>query len=339
MLVFHDDFTLRHQPEVEIHRGQVLSPFENPQRVKAVLQSLEVNENTTFRTCARFDADSLERVHAVDYLQFLKTVFTEWQSLDADGHIVPHVWPSRCMTPKVPDSLFGRLGYYSFDAGTTISAGTWDTAFASACCAMSAAETAWNERTTTFALCRPPGHHAERGRFGGYCFLNTAALAVEHFRQLGAERVAVLDVDYHHGNGTQSIFYDRPDVLTISIHADPLVAYPYFIGYEHETGHERGEGMNRNFCLPDGTDWERYRQSLDQAVQRVADFAPDALVVPFGADTYHEDPISTFQLTTEDFARMSELIARLARPCAVTLEGGYAIEALGRNVQAFLSAW
>ena len=204
---------------------------------------------------------------------------------------------------------------------------------------MSAAEAAWNERTATFALCRPPGHHAERARFGGYCFLNTAALAVEHFRHLGASRVAVLDVDYHHGNGTQSIFYERSDVLTVSIHADPAVAYPYFIGYQHETGSGDAVGMNLNVCLPDGTDWKSYSVALNKALQTISDFEPDAIVVPFGADTYCEDPISTFRLTTDDFVRMSELISQLNCPGAVTMEGGYAIDALGRNVEAFLSSW
>lgn len=151
--------------------------------------------------------------------------------------------------------------------------------------------------------------------------------------------MAVLDVDYHPGNGTQSIFYDRSDVLTISIHADPNIAYPYFIGYEHETGHGEAEGMNRNFCLADGTNWSSYRDPLKRALDRVSEFEPEAIVIPFGADTYSEDPISTFKLSTDDFASMSELMAQLKLPCAITMEGGYAIAELGLNVQAFLSAW
>lgn len=338
MHVVHDDAVKKHAPEVELHRGQTLSPFECPARVESILNELRTDAFTLVAP-DQFETSILNRVHAADYITFLETAYKEWSDLGVDGAMVPHVWPSRVMKAEVPDSIFGRLGYYSYDAGTTIAAGTWETLLASAACAMTAATKAWHAKDTTFALCRPPGHHAERAAFGGYCFLNTAALAVEQFLHLGAKRVAVLDVDYHHGNGTQSIFYDRADVLTVSIHANPKIAYPYFCGYEHETGTGDGTGTNRNICLPDGTAWNTYEPAINIALEAISNFAPCAVVVPFGADTFCEDPISTFGLTTDDFTNLGSTITELNLPCAITMEGGYAIDELGRNVAAFLGGF
>lgn len=338
MLIVHDEVVLKHAPEVEMHRGQTLPPFESPARVESIVNELRKG-SFTFREPEAFELSVLERVHAADYVEFLKTVYDEWTDLGADGAMVPHVWPSRMMTAEVPDSIFGRLGYYSFDAGTTIASGTWETIVASAGCAMTAATEAWQGSAPVFSLCRPPGHHAERAAYGGYCFFNTAALAVEQFLNQGASKVAVLDVDYHHGNGTQSIFYERGDVLTISLHADPKIAYPYFCGYEHETGTGEGSGTNRNICLPDGTAWDKFAAAIGSALQTINDFGPDAIVVPFGADTFCEDPISTFGLTTEDFTRLGSAIGQIGLPTAIVMEGGYAIDALGRNVGAFLAGW
>lgn len=338
MLVIHDEAVLKHAPEVEIHRGQTLPPFERPDRVESIVNQLKKG-SFTFMEPEPFEIKVLERVHAEDYIEFLRTAYSEWTALGVEGAIVPHVWPSRTMKAEVPDSFFGRLGFYSFDAGTTIAVGTWETVIGSAGCAMTAATEAWQRKAATFALCRPPGHHAERAAFGGYCFLNTAALAVEQFLHLGANKVAVLDVDYHHGNGTQSVFYERGDVLTISIHADPKIAYPYFCGYEHEAGTKEGNGTNRNICLPDGTAWNQYEIAIESAVRTIEEFGPDAIVVPFGADTFFDDPISTFDLQTDDFTRLGSVISRIGLPCAITMEGGYAIDALGRNVEAFLSGF
>lgn len=337
MLVVCDSSVRNHDPRVELHRGQVQPAYENSDRVDAIMAALEADETFELRPPDEFPLEVLERVHGLGYIEFLRNVYAEWQSLGVEGHIVPHVWPSREMNAEVPDSLFGKLGYYSFDAATTISAHTWDAVWASTRCAMTAASLAWERRVTNFALCRPPGHHAERSRYGGYSFLNTAALAVEEFLSLGAKRVAVLDVDYHHGNGTQSIFYERADVLTISIHADPKVAYPYFAGYEHERGGGAGEGANLNFALPDGTDWSSYEPVVGLAIAKISQFQPDALVVPFGADTFDGDPISTFRLKTADYPKLAGHISQLRVPTTVTMEGGYHIESLGDNVRAFLS--
>lgn len=201
---------------------------------------------------------------------------------------------------------------------------------------MTAAREVLNGHAAAFALCRPPGHHAARDVYGGYCFLNSAAIAAQWLRDHGADRVAVLDVDYHHGNGTQSIFYERSDVFTVSLHADPREAYPYFAGYADETGRHDGEGGNLNLPLPLGCDWSVFDAALAQAAAAIRDFEPNYLVVPLGVDTHVDDPISGFALHTADFATMGARIAQLATPTVVVMEGGYALEPLGANVVHFL---
>jgi acetoin utilization deacetylase AcuC-like enzyme len=177
-------------------------------------------------------------------------------------------------------------------------------------------------------LTRPPGHHASRDVFGGYCYLNNVAIAARWLADQGM-RVAILDVDYHHGNGTQAIFYDRPEVYFVSIHADPTFAYPHFLGFSDENGVGAGENANLNLPLPAGTDWVRYAEALTRALGQVASFSPDVLLVSLGLDTYVDDPIAQFDLRTEDYLRMGEKIARARLPTLFVFEGGYNIDALG----------
>jgi len=184
---------------------------------------------------------------------------------------------------------------------------------------------------SAFALTRPPGHHAGADFFGGYCFLNNAALAAQALREGGSARVAVLDVDYHHGNGTQSIFYERADVLTISIHGDPRTEYPFYLGHADERGAGAGEGCNLNLPLPRGTGFERWLEALDAAIAAVRAFRPDALVVPLGLDTFEGDPISGFHLKSADYLRVGARIASLALPTVFSFEGGYAVAEVGVN--------
>jgi acetoin utilization deacetylase AcuC-like enzyme len=182
------------------------------------------------------------------------------------------------------------------------------------------------------ALTRPPGHHAGPDFFGGYCFLNNAALAAQALRDAGAQRVAVLDVDYHHGNGTQTIFYERADVLTVSLHGDPRTEYPFYLGHADERGAGSGEGFNLNLPLPAGTGCAAWRAALHEGLQAIARFAPDALVVALGVDTFEGDPISRFTLASADYLTAGRDIAAARLPTVFTLEGGYAVAALGVNV-------
>jgi acetoin utilization deacetylase AcuC-like enzyme len=215
---------------------------------------------------------------------------------------------------------------------TSICAGTWQAARAAADVALTGASQINEGARAAFALCRPPGHHAARDLYGGYCFLNNAAVAAQHLRDLGAVRVAILDVDFHHGNGTQDIFYDRSDVLYTSLHGDPAEAFPYFSGYADETGMGDGVGFNLNFPLPPGTQFDVWRDTLDAALSRIANFRADALVVSLGVDTFAEDPISFFRLRSPDFSTYGRMIGECAIPTLFVLEGGYAVGQIGINV-------
>ena len=237
--------------------------------------------------------------------------------------------------PLALDRIDARLGAYSFDASSPIAEGTWEGAYWSAQTALTALDAVLAGESAAFALCRPPGHHAGRDYLGGYCHLNNAAIAAEAATAVG-RRVAILDVDYHHGNGTQDIFYVRGDVFFASIHADPRTDYPYFWGHADEAGQGAGEGATFNLPLPRGTNLAAYLPALEQALAAIAAFGADLLVISYGADTFAGDPISHFRLETADYAIIAGRIAALNLPSLVVMEGGYAVDALGANVAAFL---
>ncbi|MGH7187508.1 MAG: histone deacetylase family protein, partial [Pseudomonadota bacterium] len=235
------------------------------------------------------------------------------------------------MRRKLPSRIGARLAYYAIDASTPITATSWRAARGSANVALTAQAIMAKGERAAFALCRPPGHHAGRDFFGGYCFLNNAAIAAQAFIDGGATRAAVLDVDFHHGNGTQGIFYDRNDLLFASLHGHPEDEYPYFVGFADERGEGAGEGFNLNYPLRPGTAWDGYRPALAGAIAEIDGFGPDALVVSLGVDTFKGDPISHFKLESEEFIRIGEMIARLKRPTLFVMEGGYAVEEIGLN--------
>ena len=284
------------------------------------------------------DRDSsavLARIHAPRYLQFLQTAWAQWLALDpanAQVQPFPSVWPVRTLRSDIePDNFVARLGLYSMDNGTPLAAGSWQAAKAGADAAASAAARVAAGARAAFCCTRPPGHHAGPDFMGGYCLLNNAAVAAQWLCDQGAARVAVLDVDYHHGNGTQSIFYDRADVLFVSIHGDPRTEYPFYLGHADESGQGAGEGFNLNLPLPAGSSVAKWFAALDAACIRISQYAPDALVVSLGLDTYVGDPISQFALTTEDFSTLGRRLAGLGLPTALVLEGGYAATELGAN--------
>jgi acetoin utilization deacetylase AcuC-like enzyme len=253
---------------------------------------------------------------------------------------MPFVWPVPGLRADVPpEDIDGLLGFYSMDAGATFVRGTWEAVKASHDVALTAAELVRGGERAAFALCRPPGHHAGARFAGGYCFVNNAAVAAEWLRMNGAGRVSVLDVDYHHGNGTQAIFYGRGDVQVVNIHADPLVEYPYFLGHADERGVGAGEGANLNLPLPHGTDFGAWSEALEAGCRAVAAFAPDLLVVSLGVDTYKGDPISQFRLDTADYPRIGARIAGLGLPTLFVMEGGYAVEEVGANAVGVLQGF
>ena len=259
---------------------------------------------------------------------------------NASTDILPSVWPTRTFRTDIePDNFAAKVGLYSYDAGSPFTAGTWVAARAGAHCALSAAQQLVHGDRAAFALSRPPGHHAGADFFGGYCFLNNAALAAQHLRDAGMAKVAVLDIDYHHGNGTQAIFYDRPDVFFASIHGDPRTEYPFYLGHADETGSGAGQGANLNIPLPRGTDFARWSAALDHSLQAIQSFGADALVVSLGMDTFEGDPISGFLLQSADYLRVGQRLAAAGLPTALVFEGGYAVEQVGVNAVNVLEGY
>ncbi|WAL59210.1 histone deacetylase family protein [Thermocoleostomius sinensis] len=328
----------RHQDaHVELTDGQLVAPYENPKRADRILSQIQQADLGMVLPPKDFGLAPILRVHDRGFVSFLQSAWSEWLAAHGEFDALPLNWATRTMRhDRIPETIEGKLSYYSFDAGTPIIAGTWQAAMASAQVALTGQDWLVQGERSVFSLCRPPGHHAARDLYGGYCFLNNAAIAAQALLDAGAERVAIFDVDYHHGNGTQAIFYDRSDVLFVSIHAHPSHSYPYFLGFEDETGAGVGEGFTRNYPLPLGTDWKAYAEPLEQALNTIRHYAPDAVVVSLGVDTYEADPISSFRLQSHDFHAMGQAIARLNKPTLIVMEGGYALEAIGVNVGNFL---
>jgi acetoin utilization deacetylase AcuC-like enzyme len=322
-----------HFPQGELSGGELVTPFERPSRVEYVLRRLSERGFEPPRSSGPVDAPLLRVVHAEDYLGFLETAWREWRAEGFAGEAIAGNYPARRMqTVRPPRHIDGKVGYYALASDTAIMAGTWPAALASAGSAQAAAVEVADGARAAFALCRPPGHHASRDQFGGYCFINNAAVAAEAMLSRGAGRVAILDIDFHHGNGTQDIFWERADVFFASLHGDPIDAFPYFLGHADETGLGAGEGSTANYPMPPGTPWDQWGEALDEALVRIGAWGADALVVSLGVDAFENDPISFFKLTSEDFSRAGARISRSRLPTAFCLEGGYAVDEIGINV-------
>lgn len=343
MQVFLNPVHALHQGRHEMFRGRLVPCVEVPDRVTHVQAELQRRGIGRFQAPADVDMARLARVHEAGYLQFLQTAWSDWLALDpanAAFDLLPSVWPAPGMRrDRRPAELSARVGLHAFDAGSPITAGTWAAACAGAGCAMSAARAVAAGASTAFALTRPPGHHAGADFYGGYCFLNNAALAAQTLRDAGLPRVAIVDVDYHHGNGTQSLFYERADVLTVSLHGDPRTEYPFYLGHADERGAGAGEGFNLNLPLPRGTGFEAWRPALQQGLQAVADFAPGALVVALGLDSFEGDPISGFRLRSDDYFDVGADLRALGLPTVFVFEGGYAVAELGLNAANVLEGF
>ncbi len=342
MQTFHNPLHAQHAGQFEMFRGQLVPCHEVPNRVDFVLAELQRRQLGPI-TAPALDAaalaasglaQALAAVHQPRYLSFIETAWHQWVALNpahASQDALPSVWPVRGFRADVePDNFAARMGLYSYDAGSPLTAGTWAAAQAGAACALAAAQAVLGGARSAFALTRPPGHHAGPDFFGGYCFINNAAVAAHTLRQR-FERVAVLDVDYHHGNGTQSIFYSRPDVLTVSLHGDPRTEYPFFLGHADERGEGAGLGANLNLPLPRGTGFDQWHDTLLTALEAVRQFGTQALVVPLGVDTFAGDPISGFGLQSADYLSVGQTLASLGLPTVFTFEGGYAVAEVGTN--------
>jgi acetoin utilization deacetylase AcuC-like enzyme len=342
MITFFSSQHALHAPAYEFFRGERVPCFETPARADIVRKEL-VSRGHELRTPTADSSDLLRQIHTPRYLAFLESAWEQWLALDPaneDCQPFPSTWPIRTLRSDVePADFTARLGLYSMDNESPFVAGTWAAAKAGADAAASAAALLASGERSAFCATRPPGHHAGADFMGGYCFLNNAAVAAQALRGYGSARVAILDVDYHHGNGTQSIFYQRPDVLYASIHGDPRTEYPFYLGHADETGDGPGEGYNLNLPLPAGCPPGEWFAALEVACARIDRYRADALIVSLGLDTYAGDPISKFALQADDFWRLGARLKKLGLPTVFILEGGYATAELGVNAANVLGGF
>lgn len=341
MKIFYSEVHRNHYPPFELFDGGLRVPYyENPDRMDRILSALQKKDWAEFTEPDDFGLDPILAVHDREYINFLACCWNEWLAAEPEVAASPerHAFLPATFAlrrkSRVTSSLRGRGGYYIMDLSACIVAGTYPAALASANIALSAASSIVNDQSSAFGLCRPPGHHAGRDYAAGYCFINNAAVAANWLSSKG--KVAVLDIDYHAGNGTQDIFYERNDVLTISIHGDPDFEYPHYIGFADEIGAGAGVGLHKNFPLPIGTGDDDYLAALDEALKIIRKFAPGYLVLSAGMDAFDGDPLGMFRLGRSGFAEIGKRIAELNRPTALIMEGGYANEALGENTVTLL---
>ena len=338
------DHHLAHDGLIELYSGQEVPCFESPERATVIRNALLATGRYVLEPPDAHGPDPIAAVHELELIDLVEHV---WEDAIADGWdasrpLVPDTFLLRAYAgdmalESVPARRHLRLGAYCFDTATPIVAGTAGAARAAVDIALTAADRVLAGEPLAYGLCRPPGHHAGRNLIGGYCFHNNAAIVAESLVSRGASRVAILDVDFHHGNGTQQIFWQRGDVLYVSLHGDPGGIYPYFSGFATERGDGDGEGATLNLPLAAGTDGEAYLAALDEGLAAIEAFEPDApLVLSVGFDTYHADPICNLALLTDDYVRIGARIGAAGRPTIALQEGGYAIDALGTNAVAFL---
>jgi acetoin utilization deacetylase AcuC-like enzyme len=327
----------RHQPRTFIRRGAVVANPEVAARAEALLAAVRDGGHRIVAP-DDFGAAPREAVHGKDYLDFLAAIHARWQTLaGAAEEVVPNIHPGRHMARR-PTGLAGLVGYHTADTACPIGAGTWEAATASANVAVHAASLVLDGARVAYGLCRPPGHHAYADQAGGFCYLNNVAIAAQHMRRKLA-RVAILDIDVHHGNGTQGIFYERPDVFFVSLHADPSDYYPFFAGYADETGAGAGIGCNLNLPLAHGGGDREILAALDHGLAAIRRYAPEALLVSLGFDASEHDPLGVLKVTSDGFAAMAGRIARVDLPTVLVQEGGYMSAVLGRNLAGFLAAF
>ncbi|MCF8467059.1 MAG: histone deacetylase family protein [Sneathiella sp.] len=329
-----DDRQWAHDPKHFMANGAALPNPEQPRRIE-VLKEGALAAGCNFDAPKDHGAGPIAAIHTAEYLVFLQNIHRRWQRIEgASDEVIPNVHPDR-RSAHYPKSAVGQAGYHQADTACPIAAGTWEAAYWSAQTALTGADHLLAGENAAYALSRPPGHHAFSDLAGGFCFLNNTAIAADWLLKAG-KKPAILDVDVHHGNGTQGIFYNRSDVLTISLHADPERFYPFFWGSAQERGEGPGLGYNLNLPLPRGTGDDDYLKTLDVALERIQAFGADCLVVALGLDSYEKDPLQGLSITTSGFARLGKAISTLELPALLVQEGGYLSKELGDNLTSFL---
>lgn len=338
----------RHDPRGEVWLGVRTAGSEVPDRVDVIVDALRSAGHRLVDPVAHDDI-LLTAVHDGRLVEHLATVHEAWTRSGVgdevgQDQVVPYVFPTAAMLDGIPPStasaVHGRAGTFCYDTMTLVGPGTWAAARSAVDCALTAVDLVTDGARAAYALCRPPGHHATSSAYGGSCYLNNAAVAAQALRESGLDRVAVVDVDAHHGNGTSAIFYDRPDVLYASVHVDPAAGwFPHFVGHAHERGAGPGAGANRNLPLPPGAGDAEFLEAVTTLAGSVADHGASAVVVSLGVDAAAEDPESPLEVTTDGYRRAGATLAALGRPTVVVQEGGYHLPSLGGLVAAFLSAY
>lgn len=341
MRVVYSPKHLLHEPEREVQTGVPQEPYERPGRAEAIREALAGGGGFVFESLTEHGAGPIEAVHAPGLLRYLETAWRDWRAAGEHGEMVPdsvlHPALREGMGPvREPDTPEARLGFWCYETMTPLGPGTYEAARSAVDVALTAADLVLGGERAAYGLCRPPGHHAPRSAYGGYCFLNNAAVTAEYLVHATGGPVAILDVDFHHGNGTQQIFYARGDVLYVSLHGDPARAYPYFAGYVGETGAGDGVGATLNLPLPAGCSNTQYLDALDRALAAIGGFGGDTVVVSLGIDTYGRDPLGDFALTTPVYREVGKRVAALGRRLVILQEGGYYLPALGENVREWL---
>jgi acetoin utilization deacetylase AcuC-like enzyme len=338
MITLFDNIQRSHAPETFLVAGRPQPIPEKPVRIDLLMKGVSYVGSQVV-TPPPITLDTVALVHDRRYLDFLQNLRTRWSRLPEPSDIpLPNVYAiQRESLPPIgyPEAVVGQAGYHLGDGACPVTETTLAAALGSAACAVEGANRVMSGERLVYALCRPPGHHAASDLAAGFCFFNNAALAAEVLTRAG-KRVAILDIDVHHGNGTEAIFYDRADVLTVSIHCHPKRFYPFFWGYAEELGRGAGEGFNLNLPLERGTEIGSYMQALEIALQRISDFAPTHLVLAAGLDIAIDDPFKAFSIRTEDFAQIGARIAELRLPILAVQEGGYPSDSLGDNLAALL---
>ncbi|MBM3239242.1 histone deacetylase family protein [Candidatus Poribacteria bacterium] len=346
MKIIYSETHKLHAPLHEFTKHGMTPYSESPARADKILFELQKSDFADIISPRQYSLDSIRAVHDLEYLHYLENIYAAWIAQGGpETGVIPDTFAVRTMG-KRPEKLFNQTGYYCFDAQTPIVQKTYEAALSSAYCALTGAEMLLEGEAAVYALCRPPGHHAGRDVYGGYCYLNNAAIAATVFTIVNQSsylskeaKVAILDIDYHHGNGTQDIFYDSNRVLFVSIHANPNRAYPFFSGFADEYGVGAGYGFNHNFPLEAPVDEGQYLKVLDQAIELIQKFSPGFLVVSLGFDTFRDDPLGDFDLSLESFSHIGEQIAQMRLPTLLVQEGGYNLQQLGECVVNMLSAF
>jgi acetoin utilization deacetylase AcuC-like enzyme len=337
MKAIFDDRQWKHQPKHFMANGAILPNPEQAERIDILLAGARA---AGCEVQAPVDAGlgPIAAIHSAEYLTFLQNIYARWRRIDGAGEeVIPNIHPAN-RSDSYPKSAIGQAGYHQADTACPIASGTWEAAYWSAQSAVTGVDAVLGGDRAAYALSRPPGHHAFGDLAGGFCFLNNSAIAAERVLASGL-RPAILDVDVHHGNGTQGIFYNRRDVLTVSIHADPARFYPFFWGHAQERGQGAGLGYNLNLPLARGTDDSGFLATLDTALQQIRSFGTDVVIIALGLDAYEGDPFKGLAVTTPGFARIGAAIAELGLPTLFVQEGGYICDALGDNLTSVLGGF